>query len=125
MRATNNPAISLDAGTAVAKNRLVAINASTGVADYCGLTGVPIGSSMDDVDAGELQGVRLLTAGTHELVADGAVTRGAVVFNAASGKISATQGTGARAVGIALVAAAADGDVICVAPLVGQGEAGA
>lgn len=57
--------------------------------------------------------VRLVTAqGTVKMVANGAVTLGADVFSAASGKVSATQGATSFRIGVALEAATADGDFI-------------
>lgn len=52
-------------------------------------------------------------SGVHQLVASGAIAVGAKVISATAGKI-ATIGAGANAIGIALEAAAADGDVIDV-----------
>lgn len=116
MRVTNNPAISLAAGTAVTKNLLAKLNTSTGVADLCGATDIPIGQTMDTVDAAEMQGIRLMSAGTLELTASGAISKGVPVFTDASGKISATAADGARCVGISMDAATADGDIIGVLP---------
>ncbi|MGB0714263.1 MAG: capsid cement protein [Phycisphaerae bacterium] len=61
--------------------------------------------------ADELVSVRLRNApGTVKMVASGAITQGAAVFGAAAGKISAS--TSGAAIGRALEAASADGDVI-------------
>jgi hypothetical protein len=58
--------------------------------------------------------VRLKTKeGTRKMVASGAITAGAAVYGAASGKVSAS---GSVYEGIALEAATADGDVIEVLP---------
>lgn len=116
MRVTNNPAMTLVAGTALAANLLGTLNASTGVVDLCSASLIPLGQTMQTVLVGENQSLRLLSAGTLELTADGAVTKGAAVYTAASGKISATAADGARCVGIALDAATADGDIIGVLP---------
>lgn len=63
--------------------------------------------------SGEPKAVRLRTAcGTIKMVANGAITQGANVFTAASGKISATAGSTSYLIGQALEAAGADGDVI-------------
>ena len=60
---------------------------------------------------GDVVGVRVKTAqGTRRMVAGGAITLGATVYGAASGKISATANGNVE--GIALEAAGADGDVI-------------
>lgn len=121
---TNNPAITMPAGTATMKHRLVSIG-SGGVADLCPVNGIPVGQSMDDVDAGELQGVRLPTAGTLLLTAAGAIAAGAQVHTAASGKVNDVAASTSRPFGVALTAAGADGDLIEVIPLVHQGAAAA
>lgn len=119
MLPVNTPAITLVAGTAITKNRLATLNASTGVADLCSATTIPIGQTQDDVDAGAPQGIRLPQAGSQVLTAAGAIVRGAIVYPAASGKVDDAVVTGGRAYGIALNAAAADGDLIAVLPCVG------
>lgn len=121
---TNNPALTLVAGTAIIKNRLVSLGAG-GVADLCPINGIPIGQSMDTVDAGELQGVRLPQAGTQVLTAAGAIAAGVQVHTAADGKVNDVAGSTSRPYGLALTAAAADGDLIVVLPLVHQGAAAA
>lgn len=70
--------------------------------------------------------VRLRSAaGTHRMVASGAIARGAAVYGAASGQITSVRNT--NAIGIALDAATASGNVIEVArtpliPVFGAGE---
>lgn len=67
---------------------------------------------------GDRVAVRLRNAqGTARFVADGAISSGALVYPGASGKISATQTSTTPAVGTALEAAAADGDIIEVLPV--------
>lgn len=105
-------AITLLAGTGITKNRLGTLNAGTGVVDLCTATLVPLGMLMDDVDAGEAQGIAL--DGVQELTAAGAFARGAVVYPAASGKVDDALVTGGRPYGVALAAAAADGDIVRV-----------
>lgn len=119
---TNNPAITLVAGTAIIPNRLVSLGAG-GVADLCPVNGIPIGQSMAAVDAGDLQGVRLPTAGTLLLTAASAIAVGTQVHTAASGKVNDTAASTSRPFGVALSAAGADGDLIEVLPLVHQGAA--
>lgn len=64
---------------------------------------------------GDVRAVRLRNAqGTRLMIADAAVVAGADVFTRANGKVGATA-TGAYRVGLALTAAAADGDLIEVA----------
>jgi hypothetical protein len=122
---TNNPAITLRAGTAIVPNRLCSINPTGRVADLCAVNGIPIGQSMDTVEAGELQGIRLPQAGTLLLCAAGAIAVGAQVSTAASGKVNDVAASTSRPFGVALTAAAADGDLIEVLPLVHQGAAAA
>jgi hypothetical protein len=56
--------------------------------------------------------VKLFSAeGTFLATADAAITRGALIYPGASGKISATAGM-LTAIGYALEAATADGDII-------------
>lgn len=50
--------------------------------------------------------------GTKKMVANAAISAGARVFTAAAGKVSPTHGSTLYQVGIALTAAAADGDII-------------
>lgn len=54
--------------------------------------------------------------GTKQYVANGAITANAVVYTAASGKVSSTNATGSNGIGNALTAATADGDIIEVLP---------
>jgi hypothetical protein len=80
-------------------------------------TSVPLGT-IDNTTTltGINQTVRLLGKGaTKKMVANAAITVGSRVFTAASGKVSPTHGATLFQVGIALTAAAADGDIIEVA----------
>ena len=80
--------------------------AAAGAADFS--IGTLEEASFADLD---VRPVRLRSAmGTRKMVASGAITQGAPVYGAASGKISATVGPCPE--GIALEAAAANGDVI-------------
>lgn len=68
----------------------------------------------------DVRRVRLRTAqGTAKMVADAAVTLGATVFTRAAGKVGATA-VGSFIIGVALEAAAADGDVIEVLSIDGS-----
>lgn len=58
--------------------------------------------------------------GTHEMVADGAISAGASIYGAAAGKISAT--ANGAPVGQAIEAATADGDIIEVLPYESEGR---
>lgn len=71
-----------------------------------GVTSRPVLTSGDPVD------VLLCNAqGTTPMVANNAIAIGAIVYTAAAGKVSATS-TSALAVGVALTASTADGDII-------------
>ena len=72
-----------------------------------------IGTAMEDIPAGGYGTIKLFTgAGTFYAKASGAISAGAWVYPAASGKIAAT-GTTALSY-IALEPAGADGDVILI-----------
>lgn len=88
------------------------VKLSSGKVAAAGIAEDWIGTAEQDAFAdGDLLSVRLRSAqGTQKMVAAGAVTAGARVYAAASGKIDDTVST--ELVGIALEAAAADGDVI-------------
>ena len=63
--------------------------------------------------SGDPVAVKLRTAaGTHKMIAAGAISAGALVYTAGSGKVSASGATGSYVLGTALEAANADGDVI-------------
>lgn len=111
----NNPAMSAPAGTATTKFKLVTIN-SDGEADLCGATDTPVGQSMNDVDAGAIQGIRFGSAGTQRLTANQAIDRLSPVYTAALGKVTDVPVEGCKLVGIALDAATTDGDQIEVLP---------
>jgi hypothetical protein len=77
----------------------------------------PLGT-IDNIETGTglRQSVLLLGKGsTKKMVANAAITAGSRVFTAAAGKVSPTHGSTLYQVGIALTAAAADGDIIEVA----------
>lgn len=101
------------AGAALVQNRLVIL--SSGVLQYADAYTTAIGTLEDTTFAsGEVVGVRLLPGeGTFKMMAAAAITSGAYVYQAASGKID---DVGFIPVGIALEAASADGDLIEVLP---------
>lgn len=78
----------------------------------------PLGVVLDEPGIDEAAAVAILGAvpGTVKMVANAAVTAGAMVYTAAAGKVSPTYGATLFLVGRALTAAAADGDLIEVAP---------
>ena len=80
-----------------------------------------IGTAETTVADGKQVNVRLRTAaGTRKMVAAGALSIGDVVYGAASGKIDDT--AAGQAIGYALEAATADGDIIEVVPACDLGE---
>lgn len=101
------------AGAALVQNRLVVLSA--GVLDYADAYTPAIGTLEDTTFAsGDVVGVRLIPGeGTFKMMASAAITSGAYVYQAASGKID---DVGFIPVGIALEAASADGDIIEVLP---------
>jgi len=84
-----------------------------GALAVAGISDIDIGTvEQPAFAAGDVVPVRLRTAaGTCKMVAAAAITANAVVYTAASGKISSAS-TGAVAIGIALTAASADGDIV-------------
>jgi hypothetical protein len=72
-----------------------------------------IGTCEQNVEANTPATIRLFnTPGTRFGIASGAISARASVYAAASGKLSASATGGASAVGIALSATSADGDVL-------------
>lgn len=83
-----------------------------------GLTRVATFAANEPVDV-----IEYSSGGEIEMTAAGAITQGALVYTAASGKISATAASTSFKVGIAMEAATADGDIIpvqCLVDLVAQ-----
>lgn len=78
----------------------------------------PWGPVLDEPTSGDKAAVFGLgaAAGTTKMVANAAITAGALVYTAAAGKVSPTFGATLYMVGRAVTAAAADGDVIEVLP---------
>jgi hypothetical protein len=103
-----------EAGEAIAVNLRVAVQ-STGKVLLAGATSVATGVAITPSFAdGDIVTVQLRTAsGTQKMVANGAITRGAAVYGATSGKVAPS---GSVFVGTALEAATADNDVIEVLP---------
>lgn len=80
-----------------------------------------VGTAQVDGVSGDVVAVAYANKqGTTKMIAAGAVSLGAKVFSAASGKVSATQATGSFLQGLAMEAAAADGNVIEVQRVVGD-----
>lgn len=99
------------AGAAIAK--YLRVHLSSGKLAASGITQREIGTIEDASFAdGDVRAVRLASAaGTCKMVASAAISQGALVYTAASGKVGPSAST-AFVIGTALEAAAADGDVI-------------
>lgn len=78
----------------------------------------PLGVVLDEPGIDDAAAVAILgaTPGTVKMVANAAIAAGGMVYTAAAGKVSPTYGATLFLVGRALTAAAADGDLIEVAP---------
>lgn len=108
--------MSFPAGAALAVNRRVKI--ASGVLQYAGATDVAIGTLLNATfaDANFASGftngtVQLkVSESTHKFTAVNAITAGAVMYGAASGKVSATNNGNVE--GIAFETSTADNDVI-------------
>lgn len=100
--------------TAIAYGARVKVD-SNGLISVAGATDPAIGVTTEYVAASGYGTVKLFTApGTYMCLAGGAVTRGAHLYPAASGKVD---DSGTTKIGlVALEAAGADGDVIECAP---------
>ena len=109
------------AGAAIAHQSVVKFGAA-GV-EACGADGTPLGFvEIGARAAGELVSVRLInTPGTVEVRAGGNITAGALVSPGADGVVVAQSGT-ARAMGIALAAAATD-EIVEIVPVFGSAAA--
>lgn len=105
----------LDGSTAIAKHLRVTL--SSGNLALAGIADKELGTMEYEVFSGNEEGtVRLRNSpGTKLMVASAAITAGAAVFTAASGKVGNSAAT-AFLIGTALTAAAADGDIIEVLP---------
>ena len=102
-----------EADEAIAENLRVKLD-SDGKVTVAGLADKEIGTAVTPAfAAGDNVTVRLRTAaGTHKMIAIEALAVGATVYTEANGKIQDTAASTSFQVGIALEAAAADGDVI-------------
>lgn len=85
----------------------------------CGATDRPLGVIQDSAALDEEVSVQLLggSIGSVPMVASKAIDVNDLVYTAAAGKVTDTSGAGVYCVGVALTAAAADGDVFDVAPI--------
>lgn len=113
----------VNGGTAL--DRGLRVKLSSGVLALAGLAEREIGVLTARAEANDHAGVYLRTAaGTVQMVAADSFAVGAVVYTAANGKISDTQGTGAVAIGEALEAASGDGSIVEVLRYVGDETGG-
>ena len=99
--------------------RLVKLSSGKIVLNTATATDDPIGVALSDALENDYSGVQFLAKdGTVELCAAGAITAGAEVYAAASGKVQALPAAAAtyRKIGIALGAASGDGAMIEVLP---------
>lgn len=97
-----------------ALGKYLRVKLSTGELVAAGATELELGTLEEAaIAADDLAAVRLLTAsGTCMVVAAGAVSQGAALYTAASGKVNDVYVEGCYFIGYALEAAGADGDVI-------------
>jgi len=107
------------AGEALAQYRRVKLSSNGTTVAYAGADEPAIGITQAAAASGAMVAVRLLNdRGTFKMTAGGAITALLPVYGLASGKIDdAVSGSPGVAVGIALEAATADGDVIEVLPI--------
>ncbi|MHA3682791.1 capsid cement protein [Leucobacter sp. HY1908] len=102
--------VTLSASADLTGGRVLVVSGAGAVAHAGADVAVVAGVASRDVKQGETVGVYPL-GGVHRLVASGAVAAGAEVASAADGKVASA---GDNVFGVALSAAAADGDVIDV-----------
>lgn len=103
-------AVTFKASAAVTGGREVVVTGNRTVGP-AGADALAIGTAGFDAAIGEDVTVFLRGNGVHELVAAGAIAAGAKVITATGGKV-ATIGSGTNPIGVALVAAAADLDLV-------------
>ena len=102
-----------EADGAIAKHARVVLEAD-GKVVTAGITNKEVGTALQEAfAAGDLIAVKLRTgAGTHKMIAVEAVAVGAALYTEASGKVQDTAASTSFALGTALEAATADGDII-------------
>lgn len=99
--------------TAVVAGNLVTLSAANTVIPTTGATAAWMGVATTDGAVGSKVGIT--SGGVQELVASAAIAVGAMVIPAAAGKIATVgAGTFGQNVGVAMTAAAADGDKVHV-----------
>lgn len=107
--------ISMNAGAAITKDRLVKISAANTVIATAAITDLALGAALHTAASGD-NNVPIQVFGVAKLTAAAAISVGAEVMpdSGGGGKIATASGATARSVGVALEAAGADGDVISV-----------
>jgi len=111
-----NSPFTLTAGAAIAVFLRVKAYGRTGY--LAGSSDYGVGTAIEGVASGKQVAVRLWEhGGSHKCVASGAISAGAKVYAAASGKIAAT---GTLLIGTALDAASGNNSVIEVLPHIGH-----
>lgn len=107
----SGPVLSMASSAALVRHRLARISSSNTVG-YCGAGEQAHGVVVNDVASGDITGVRLLERGqTVTLIASGSITAGALVYPAASGKVTSTANA-SPAIGRARFAASGDGSEV-------------
>lgn len=107
------------AGAAIGQNVLVKISSSK--LAVCGVNEVAIGTTCDATFAdGDVVTVRLNSPAVIGQ-ADGAITSGALVYQQASGQVSASSGSSAHVLGVALNDTTTSGDKIAYVPSGAEG----
>lgn len=101
----------LSASAAVTGGRLVVVTGDRTVGPAGADAANAIGVAGFDGAIGDAVTIYPLPGTVHKLIASAAIAAGARIITAAGGKV-ATIGGGTNAIAVALVAAAADGDVV-------------
>ncbi|HOE64653.1 MAG TPA: DUF2190 family protein [Candidatus Sumerlaeota bacterium] len=108
------------AGATIAANTLVKLTA-VGKVETAELDDAPIGVALEPAAANGHVAVKLLNCdGTVKMIAAGAISANAKVYCKNDGKCDDTTSSSEIAVGYALEAAGADGDIIEVLPFISQ-----
>lgn len=106
-----NNVLTVEASTTITRYQLIYENSSNEWAIASATSVAPTHVACDNAEDGDqLAGIALNAGGTLKMVASAAITAGAAVYQAASGKISST--VSGAFLGFAREAATADGDVI-------------
>ena len=124
MANSNGPEVSVTLGGTVVKYALVKLASGLGVVTggVASEDNTLVGVAQESGVSGDTVSVRAIIPGTvSDIIVGAAITKGARVFSAASGKGSPTA-TSLTSAGIALEASTADGDIIPVMQTVGGND---